>query len=377
MNKKSKILFFVTEDWYFYSHRLPLALGAIKEGYEVYLVTKTINHGNKIKNHGINLISLDINRGKISPFADFILLIKLIKILYHIKPNIVHNVALKPILYGSIAAFITRIPNCINNFAGLGYIFISNSIKAKVANLIIKPIFSLLLNRKNNRSIFQNQDDLDLLVRNKFVNKNCSIIIRGSGVDMSYYKYVPEDNSTNNVILASRLLWDKGIGEFINACKIIMKNNIDNVRFIIVGAVDNQNPSSIKEIDLLKWQKDNIIEWWGYKNNINEVYSDCNIVCLPSYREGLPKSLIEAAACGRAIITTDVPGCREIVLDGYNGILIPKKNTKQLAIAIQKLLNEPATRNKMGRNGVKHVRDNFTIENIVTQYITLYNSMIK
>ena len=188
-------------------------------------------------------------------------------------------------------------------------------------------------------------------------------------MDGRIFSFTKENNKTKKIVLASRLLWDKGIKEFVNASKIIKQNKIKNLRFILVGEIDSQNPAAIKEKELLSWEENNLIEWWGYRKDINNIYKDCNIVCLPSYREGLPKALIEAAACGRAIITTDVPGCREIVQDGYNGLLVPKKNAQLLAESIMKLIKNDSLRNNMGENGVKLFKDNFTIELIVSNIL--------
>ena len=351
---------------------MPLAIAAQKEGFDVYLITKKISHSDLIRKHGINVINLDLRRGEVSLFSDILMFMKLINILQKIKPDIIHNVALKPILYGNMAALLTNVHSSINSFAGLGYIFISNSLKAKVINSILKIVFRIILNGKNNRIIFQNEDDLKLMVSKKFVKKNISTIIRGSGVDKKKFRYTVENNNTQNIVLASRLLWDKGIGEFVKASKIIKKKNYKNLRFIIVGKIDDQNPSSISKKKLLYWQEKKIIEWWGFNEDINKVYEQSNIVCLPSYREGLPKSLIEAAACGRAIITTDVPGCREIVINDYNGKLVPKKNASLLAKAILELINDNYMRNRMGKNGLKYFKDNFTIEHIISQHMLIY-----
>ena len=372
---KPRIVFFVSEDWYFYSHRLPLAIAAKKEGFDVYLITKKVSHSELIKEHGISVVNLDLNRGKISPVSDLYMCIKLVKILQNIKPDIIHNVALKPILYGNIAALILGINSSISSFAGLGYIFISDTFIARTINFILRILFRITLNRNKNRVIFQNMDDLNLMVNKNFINKNITTIIRGSGVDKKHFRYSAENNETKNIVLASRLLWDKGIGEFVKASEIIRNKNHKNIRFIIVGKLDDQNPSSISKRNILNWQEKKLIEWWGFNDDINKVYQQSNIVCLPSYREGLPKSLIEAAACGRAIVATDVPGCREIVIDKYNGVLVPPKNATLLAEAILDLINDNSRRNKMGKNGLKYFQNNFTIENIVSQHVKIYRNL--
>ena len=340
------------------------------------MIAKRGTKSNLIEHHGIKVINLNINRGKINPLNDLVLLYKLIFILKRIMPDILHTVAIKPILYGNIAAVILKIPHCVSSFAGLGFLFISKSIKAKLIGHVIRILFRLILNRRNNSIIFQNNDDLNLMIDRKIVKQNLAIIIRGSGVDGKIFNYTKENNNTNIIVLASRMLWDKGIREFVGASAILKKIE-PNLKFIIVGDIDQQNPSAIHKKHLLKWQNENLIEWWGHREDICDIYKKSNIVCLPSYREGLPKSLIEAAACGRAIITSDVPGCREIVIDGFNGILVPKKNTNSLANAILKLINNDILRNKMGLNGIKYFKKNFTIEHIVSKHIDLYMNLLQ
>jgi len=377
MSKRPKIVFFITEDWYFVSHRLPIAIESINKGFDVYLVTKKTSSKSKlIENHGIKILNMNIERGKINPFSDAIVLIKLIFILKKIKPDILHTVAMKPILYGNIASLILRIPHTISSFAGLGYLFISNSIKAKFINYALKKFFKILLNRNSSSIIFQNKDDYNFMVDSNIIKKNRAIIIRGSCVDERLFHFTKENNETNKIILASRLLWDKGLKEFAKASEILKKDKITNLRFILVGEIDSQNPAAVEKEELLNWEKNNLIEWWGFRSDINKIYKDSNIVCLPSYREGLPKSLIEAAASGRAIITTDVPGCREVVVDGYNGLLVPKKNAYLLAKAIKKLIKNDLLRNTMGENSAKLFKKNFTVDINVSKHIDLYFSLL-
>tara|TARA_Y100000591_G_scaffold331692_1_gene366428 strand:+ start:194 stop:1276 length:1083 start_codon:yes stop_codon:yes gene_type:complete len=357
---------------------LPIAIESIKKGFDVYLITKKTSSKSKIiEAHGIKVININISRGEISPISDAKVLIKLILILKKIRPDILHAVAMKPILYGNIASFILRIPHCISSFAGLGYVFISKSIKAKLVGYVLKRFFRLFINRNGNSIIFQNKDDFNLMIDDNVINENRSVIIRGSGVNGQIFSFTKENNKTKNIVLASRLLWDKGINEFVNASELIKKKYRKKIRFIIVGKIDKHNPTAIEEKKLLEWEDKELIEWWGYRKDVNILYEKSNIVCLPSYREGLPKSLIEAAACGRAIITSDVPGCREIVVDGYNGLLVPEKNSLLLAKAILKLINNDSLRNQMGINGLKLFEKNFTIEKIVSEHMALYNSLLE
>jgi glycosyltransferase involved in cell wall biosynthesis len=247
-------------------------------------------------------------------------------------------VSVKPVIYGSIAARVARIPAIVNAMAGLGFLFSSEKFLARVLRPTIKFSFRLLLNNQRTTVILQNPDDLEVLCGGGTVDRNRVRLIRGSGVDTAIYEQRPETDEVPIVLLASRLLWDKGIGEFVEAARRIRREGIQ-ARFVIAGEGDDENPASISSNQLQEWSEEGDVEIWGRRTDMPAVFAGVHIVCLPTYYgEGVPKVLIEAASCGRPIVATDAPGCREIVIDGRNGILIPINDTEALASAIRKLL---------------------------------------
>ncbi len=377
MNAKPKLLFFVTEDWYFCSHRLPLALAAQRAGYDVVVVTRVSQYGEFIRSHGLKLISLEISRRSRNPFKELGVIWSLFRIYKDHQPDIVHHVALKPVLYGSIAARLAGVPAVVNALAGLGFLFVSKRSKARLLRPFIEMAFRLLLNRPNTRVILQNPDDMALLVTRGVLTPACAALIRGSGVDLVQFHVVAENDGVPLVVLASRMLWDKGVGDFVEAARQLKQKGV-NARFILVGVGDPDNPASISNNQLDAWQQEGIVEWWGKRTDMPVVLSLSHIVCLPSaYGEGVPKVLIEAAACGRAIVTTDAPGCREIVRNEENGLLVPLKNVDDLAKAILKLIENPTLRKDMGKRGRVIVEKEFSIETVVHQTLPIYDELIR
>jgi glycosyltransferase involved in cell wall biosynthesis len=370
-----KIMFFVTEDWYFCSHRIELAKALIHSGYEVYLVTRVNKHEEQIKGAGINLIPINIERSKLNVFSDLKLILSLFKIYRNEKPDIVHHVAVKPVIYGSIAAFFSGNRKVVNALGGLGFIFSSSNLKAIVLRFFVKIAFRFLLGRKESRLIVQNKDDFQLFSTQFGIKLKQISIIRGAGVDNKLYQPLPEPKGKVVVTLLARMLVDKGVYEFVQAAKISKFNGL-NVDFYLVGDPDPLNPASIHHEVLLKWNEEGFVYWTGFESNISSVWASSHISVLPSYREGLPKSLLESAACGRAIVTTDVPGCREVVTDGINGLLVPAKDAKSLAEAIEKLAKDSAMRKKMGINGRRLIDEELSADKVHEQTICLYKEIL-
>ena len=374
MDKRPKIIFFVTEDWYFCSHRLPLALAAQEEGFQVSVATRVQKHGEVITSHGLKLIPLELSRHSMNPFGGVLLLFRLIKILRKESPEILHNVSLKPVLYGSIAARFSKTPKVINALTGLGFLFASRQWKARLVRPFIEMVFRWVLNRPNTRVIFQNPQDQELFIKRKLIQKDRAVLIKGSGVDMNQFTPGSEPQGPVTVLLASRMLWDKGVGIFVEAARLLIEEKI-NARFVLAGNCDASNPGAIPESVLEQWNQSGVIEWWGNQTNMPRVFQSSHIVCLPTtYGEGIPKVLIEAAASGKPIIATDIPGCREIVHPDQNGILIPPHKPEALAQAIQKLLEDPALRQKMGDAGRSIALSEFSSEKVIGETLVLYKN---
>jgi glycosyltransferase involved in cell wall biosynthesis len=376
IKQKSKLIIVVSEDWSFWSHRLSLAQSAIEAGFNVTLLTKVNELEKKIKEKGINVININFVRSSKSPLIDLLNIIKLICIFRKEKPDLIHNVALKTILIGSLAALFNRSAVVVNAFTGLGYVFSSNQFQAKVIRLFIKPVFRLVIRRRNYWTIFQNPDDLNLFDDLGLIEPDRSMLIRGSGVNTSEFSQTIDINETPVVMLASRMLWDKGVGEFVGAAKRFREENI-KAKFVIVGDIDKENPMSIPIITIEQWVSEGYIVWEGHSNSMPEKLSSASIVCLPSYREGLPKVLLEAAAVGRPLIATDVPGCREIVKNGENGILVKLKNIDSLYNAIKLLVLNKEMRQSMGECSRELVESELSTNIINTQILEFYKKNTK
>jgi len=373
---RPKILFVVAEDWYFWSHRRPIAAAALQNGYDVFVATRVGNCGEKIIEAGFRLLPLRLNRSSYSLFHELRTVSELRSIYRREKPDIIHHIALKPILYGSMAALGSRRVQVINAFAGLGYLVSSPSFKARALKQVLWKIFRFLLNRPNSFLLLQNCEDRDLLVAEVGVRPEKTTIIRGSGVDVNEFQYMPEIPGTPIVLLSSRMLWIKGICDFVEAAKLLRARGI-NARFVLVGDTDPGSPGAIPREKLQKWQNAGPVEWWGHQQSMSHMMQQAAIVCLPSHGgEGVPKALIEAAASGRAIIATDVPGCRDIVRHGTNGLLVPPKNPAALADAIAQLLNDAPLRAEMGRRGRELVVNEFSEEKVIQQTLALYQKLL-
>lgn len=371
-----KILYLITEDWYFCSHRLPLASSARDSGYEVVVATRVQNHGSQIQESNLILSPISMRRRSKNPLSELKTIVELIKLYRYEQPDLVHHVALKPVLYGSIAALVTKTPVCVNAIAGLGFVFSSRNWRAKLLKPVIRLLFRILLNRAHSSVILQNPDDCKMLVNAGILEADHVALIRGSGVDLRQFSVEAEPSGLPVVLLASRMLWDKGVGEFVAAVKRLRREGVQ-ARFVLVGDGDRDNPASISDSQLHQWQDDGVIEWWGRRDNMPEVLAQAHIVCLPSYREGLPKVLLEAAACGRPIVTTDAPGCREIVRDGENGLLVPVCDEVALAQAIKRLIDNPKLRKQMGLQGREIVEREFSLEQVIEETLSLYRKLLK
>lgn len=374
--RQKRIVFFVTEDWYFCSHRLPLAIAAKQAGYTVYVITRVNLHGAEIEAAGLNLVGVTMSRRSKNPIVDARFIVELIRIYKNIRPDLVHHVAMKPVIYGSIAARFAGVSANVNALAGLGFLFSSRKIIARLLRPVIKTLLRLLLENERTAVILQNPDDVEVMVESGTVGRDRVRLIMGSGVDTEEYRWRPEPGGAPVVLLASRLLWDKGVGEFVKAAQLLKREGSE-ARFVLVGEGDDANPESISKYQLDTWAKEGDIEWWGRRSDMSCVLSGSQIVCLPSYREGLPKVLVEAASCGRPIVTTDAPGCREIVKDGVNGILVPVKDVDLLAHAIRTLLNSPETRQRMGQAGRQLVKDKFSLEQVIGETLAVYRAMLQ
>lgn len=369
-----KILYVVTEDWYFVSHRLPLAAAAQAAGHEVVVATRASGESSKITSAGIRLVALDLARGGGNLLTE---LSKLVRLYRRERPDIVHHVALKPVVYGTMAARFAHRPMLVNAVAGLGWLFASRSTKARLLQPLARRVLGGLLKSRRGVVIVQNPDDATLL-REAGVPDSRLRLILGAGVDTEAFSPAPEPAGPITVLLASRMLRDKGVGEFVEAARILSRTRKPGsppVRHVLVGPLDPGNPAAISEAQLRAWQREGIVEWWGGRKDMPDVLRGAHVACLPSYREGLPKVLLEAAACGRPIVTTDAPGCREVVRDGYNGLLVPVADAQALAHAIARLVDDPGLRLCLGRNARERVVAEFSNAIVIEKTLEVYREL--
>ena len=374
--KRKKLLFLVTEDWYFCSHRLPPARAALAAGYDVVVATRVERRGEEIISEGFKLVALGLRRRSRNPFTELAAVIEIIKLYWRERPDVVHHVALKPVLYGSFAALLLRRPAVVNAMAGMGFLFTSSRRTAGALRAVVSRVFRVILNADRNVLILQNPDDAAMLIAGGLVEPSRVRLIRGSGVDTVRFHPTPEPEGTPVVMLASRMLWDKGVGEFVTAAKELRVRGVI-ARFVLVGDGDTDNPASISDSQLKAWHDDGVVECWGRCDDMPAAFAQAYIVCLPSYREGLPKVLLEAAACGKPLVATDAPGCREIVHHSENGLLVPVRDATALGQAIERLLVDPGLRLAMGKKGREMVKTEFSEDHVARQTLAVYQEMCK
>ena len=340
-----KAILFANTDWYLYNFRLEYARFLQNKGWEVVFLSPEGEHAEKLKEAGFRHIVFNFSRKGINPIREAETIRRIRAVYEAEKPDLVHHFTIKCVIYGSLAAKETGINAVVNSITGLGYMFLSNRPHVRVIREIVKRLYKKAL--AGTQVIFENPDDRALFLEMGLTTEENSHIVLGTGIDTERFKPVPPTNNIPLTILPARMIWDKGVKEFVDAATEIRKAGIQ-ARFALVGNNDVGNPTCIPFEQLTQWQKEGNVEWWGWQDDVPTVLSMCHIVCLPSYREGLPKILIEAASCGRPIVTTDVPGCREVVRDGENGLLVPAKNAGALKDALLRLIESRELRETMG-----------------------------
>ncbi len=371
-----KLLFILNEPTYFVSHRLPIALAAQQAGYTIHVATGFQIPPAEIIKAGFTYHFLPISRSGRNVFTEFKTLLAMIRLMQQVNPKIVHLVTIKPVIYGSLAARIAHIPAVVAAVSGLGYAFIDQYTEARFLRYIISKLYRIAFQHPNLKVIFQNIDDKNTLLKLGVLKENQSVIIRGSGIDLNQYVHSdePEISELNPpvIVMAARLLQDKGVVEYVEAAKLLRAQGI-NARFLLAGHPDPGNPTSIDEDQLEHWAQAGHIEYLGYCQNIPKLFSQAHVVVLPSYREGLPRVLAEAAACGRAVITTDVPGCRAAIIPEKTGLLVTVREHIRLAEAIRKLVTEHELRQMMGKEGRKLAEYEFDVNKVIGEHINIYN----
>ena len=366
-----KILLFANTDWYLYNFRLALALALRARGDEVVLVSPEGAYVSRLQELGFRWVRFPLARRGLNPLTEISTIMRLYRLYRRENPDLVHQFTVKCVMYGSLACSLLGIRSVVNSVEGLGYVFTEGRGPRRLLRGMVTLIYRLVL--PPTWVIFLNPDDRSFFIKNHMVSPKRIAMIRSAGVDIQKFIPRPESKGPPVVILPARLLWDKGVGEFVTAARQLRAAGL-LARFALVGDNDDGNPASVHIAQLQEWQKENVIEWWGWKEDMDEVYAQAAIICLPSYREGVPKTLIEAAACGRPIVTSDVPGCREVVRHGENGLLVPARDAGALAEALKDLLLNPNMRSEMGSRGRAIAEREFSIDLVISQTIAVYQS---
>lgn len=357
-----KIFLVANTDWYLYRFRSSLATFLRSQGNEVIFVSPSGRFVPGIQEQGFRWLEWQVGRQSINPISELIAVIELARIYSLEEPSLVHLHTIKPVIYGSLAARFARVPVVVNSITGRGYVFLGKDSRAKLLRVIVKRIYRALLNKLSSVTIFENETDRNYFIDENFVTVEKSFVIEGVGVDTDYYSYSPEIDGIPVVVLAGRMLWDKGIGTFIDAIRLL--HSKVRARFILVGEPDPGNPASIDVNTLHQWVNEGLVEWWGWQTDMHSVFAACHIVVLPSFGEGIPTILLEAAATGRPIVATNVPGCRDVVADGSTGLLVPQQDEQALALALEKLITDPLLRHNMGVAGREYIIKNFSSSKI-------------
>lgn len=376
LNNKKRLLYFLTEDWFFRSHFLDRAKAAQTAGFEVAVAAREGKDGDFIRSRGFRYFPTGLQRRSTNPLTELLLLARIVRIYREFRPDLVHQAGAKPILYGTLAAKLTGVSHILNAPIGMGYVFSSKDRKAKMFRPLLQSAYRLLVNPRGSRVVFENGDDLQSFIEWGAVRREDALVIRGAGVDLEACLPAPGENGVPIVVLTARMLEDKGVREFVAAAHMLYDRGV-RARFILVGGTDESNPTAIPESTLKEWNGGQGVEWWGWRDAIPAILQQSDIACLPSYREGLPKSLIEAAACGLPIVTTDTVGCREVVEEGRNGFLVPVRSVEPLADALGKLIADGSLRRRMGAESRRMAEDEFDTKKIAAETLAVYNGFFQ
>jgi glycosyltransferase involved in cell wall biosynthesis len=372
--KRGRILFVVNVDWFFLSHRLPVARAALRAGYEVHLACGLTGRRPEIEEHGISVHELPISRRGTALAGEVGTIRAIVALMRALRPDIVHLVTIKPVLLGGLAARLARVPAVVAAISGMGYVFIARGPGARFRRAAIAALYRLALGRRNVTVIVQNPDDAALVTRLAGLDRCQVETIRGSGVDLAVFAAEPLPTGEAVIVFAARLLVDKGLREFMAAARMLKAQGFQG-RFVVAGDPDPENPATVLADELAGWRSEGVAEFVGFQPDVARLFAGSHVVVLPSYREGLPKVLLEAAASGRAVVTTDVPGCRDAIEPGRTGLLVPAMSVEPLAAAIRHLVEDRAMCAAMGAAGRRLAEAEFSIDRVAAAHIDIYSRL--
>ncbi|MDQ5909495.1 MAG: hypothetical protein QG599_1590 [Pseudomonadota bacterium] len=371
-----KILFFANTGWYLYNFRLPLARYLRDQGYEVVMLSPPDPYVAHLQAAGFRTLTIPMERRSLHPVRELRLLNDVRRIYVQERPDLVHHFTLKCVVYGALVARLTGVPACVNAVTGLGHVFTSTRLRTRLLRQSVRILLRLALNSPRSRLIVQNPDDQAAFEQADLIDSRRIRLIRSSGVDTERFQPVAKSISAGSlkILLASRLLWEKGIGEYVAAARQLRQEGMA-AEFLLAGAPDPGNPASISPDQLARWRREGDVTLLGHIDDMPTLLAQTDMAVLPSYREGVPRSLLEAAACGLPLITTDVPGCREIVDHGVNGLLIPLKDTQALTDAIRRLSEDSQMRQRLGQAGRARALAEFDQRLVFEQTLAVYRDL--
>lgn len=371
-----KVILAANTDWYLYNFRLALARFLQETGYEVVLVSPAGKYSPGFSSSGFRWVEWEVGRQTMSPWQEVPSFVRLARIYHREKADLIHHHTIKSVLYGSLTARFLREENVVNSITGRGYVFMGKGAKARLLRYFIKNFYRRALNHPNFAAIFENDADRQYFIDQRFIAPQRTWLIPGVGVDPERFRPSPEPDGLPVIFLVGRLLWDKGVGVLVDAARILHARQ-RRFRVALVGEPDPGNPGSIEASVLQAWAKEGVVEWWGWKPDMSAVYPQSHIIVAPTmYGEGVPTVVLEAAACGRPVVTTDMPGCRDVVLNHVNGLIVPPDDVHALAEALDQLISNQPLRLKMGAEGRRLVLDRFTTRHINSATLEVYHQVL-
>jgi glycosyltransferase involved in cell wall biosynthesis len=374
-----KFVFYANTDWYLYNFRLSTALQLKTEGHEVVMLSPPGEFGERFAEHELRWIQLAMDRSSLNPIREVALIRTLTRVLRSERPDLLHNFTVKCAIYGAIAARAARVPAVVNAVAGMGYVFASDRMLARTLRPMVKLLMRGTLGGKQSRLILQNPDDADAFVRARLVPQQQIRVIRSSGVNLE--RFLPVSPTAGRrplrVLLAARLLWEKGVGEYIEAARML-KAQGRNIEFVIAGSPDAGNPRSVSREQAESWVAGGLVDWRGHVEDMPALMRSMDVIALPSYyREGVPKSLIEAAACGLAVVTTNLPGCREVVSEhGVDGLHVEPRSARSLAECIARLDDDRDLLRRLGDCARRKAMEHFDEQMVIRRTIEVYDELL-
>jgi glycosyltransferase involved in cell wall biosynthesis len=373
MTPSRTLVFLLMEDWFFASHFWARGLAAKRAGWRVVLIARESEAARRIEASGIEFYPANLNRRRLNPFTELAVAWQLVRIYRELKPDLVHHIALKPIILGGLAARLAGVKTIINAPIGLGFVFSSSKPLARILRPLVRLALRATLPPKHGAVIFENPDDREVLVNAKLVPPEATLVIRGAGVDTGKFAPTPAPPGPVRIVLTARMIREKGIPDFVAAAHLLH----GQAEFLLAGAPDAGNPDSLTEAELRGFEAEGVVRWLGPVSDVAALLAGVHIFCLPStYREGLPKAVLEAMSSGTPVVATDIPGCREAVVDGETGFLVPPRAPEALASALARLIADPALRARMGAAGRRRVEENFSDAIICTATLKVYDSLV-